>query len=169
MVQNPFEGVKCALVIAGSDKRGTIYGLFHLSECMGVSPLVDWSHVMPAKRPTVKLSAMDCLVSKEPSVKYRGIFINDEWPAMWSACFSMDGPGLDNAILADELGIVIGTSHHEPLVCETARNILSCAVKTPFMEMHGIISSLVQTHTAVQLCRRYHHHISPLQSVAALF
>ena len=149
LVQNPFEGVKCALVIAGSDKRGTIYGLFHLSECMGVSPLVDWSHVMPAKRPTVKLSAKDCLVSKEPSVKYRGIFINDEWPAfgtwcnhrfggfnaacyshvfelllrlkgnylwpaMWSACFSMDGPGLDNAILADELGIVIGTSHHEP-------------------------------------------------------
>ena len=114
MVQNPFEGVKCALVIAGSDKRGTIYGLFHLSECMGVSPLVDWSHVMPTKRPTVKLSAMDCLVSKEPSVKYRGIFINDEWPAMWSACFSMDGSGLDKAILADELGIVIGTSYHEP-------------------------------------------------------
>lgn len=149
LVPKPWTGVECALVIAGSDKRGTIYGLFHLSECMGVSPLVDWSHVMPAKRPQVELTADDCLVSREPSVKYRGIFINDEWPAfgtwcehrfggfnadcyshvfelllrmkgnylwpaMWSACFSMDGPGLDNAILADELGIVIGTSHHEP-------------------------------------------------------
>lgn len=149
IVENPFPDIRQALVIAGSNKRGTIYGLFHLSECLGVSPLVDWSDVKPAHKDFIILTDKDCTISKEPSVKYRGIFINDEWPAfgtwcttrfggfnakmyehvfelilrlkgnylwpaMWSACFSMDGPGLENARLADEMGIVIGSSHHEP-------------------------------------------------------
>ena len=136
------------IIIIGSDKRGTIYGLFHLSELMGVSPLVDWAGVLPAKREVVELEE-GVTVTKEPSVRFRGFFINDEWPAygnftthnfggfnakmyehvfelllrlkgnylwpaMWSAQFSLDGPGLANAELADEMGVVMGASHHEP-------------------------------------------------------
>ncbi len=149
VVDNPMEGVDHALVIAGSDKRGTIYGLFHLSELLGVSPLVNWNHVYPKKRKNVSLTDKVNLISKEPSVKYRGFFINDEWPAfgnwatehfgginakcyervfelllrlkgnylwpaMWASNFSMDGPGLESARLADEYGVVMSTSHHEP-------------------------------------------------------
>ncbi|MCR4734316.1 MAG: glycosyl hydrolase 115 family protein [Treponema sp.] len=136
------------LIIVGSDKRGTIYGLFHISELMGVSPLVDWNGILPAKHPFVEIEE-GITVSKEPSVKFRGFFINDEWPAfgnfanhnfgglnakmyehvfelllrlkgnylwpaMWASRFSDDGPGLLNAELADELGVIMGASHHEP-------------------------------------------------------
>lgn len=136
------------IIIAGSDKRGTIYGLFHLSELLGVSPLVDWANVLPATKDIVELENQN-YISKEPSVRYRGFFINDEWPAtgnwcnknfggfnaqmyehvfelllrlkgnylwpaMWAARFSDDGPGLANAELADELGVIMGASHHEP-------------------------------------------------------
>ncbi|MCR5508216.1 MAG: glycosyl hydrolase 115 family protein [Lachnospiraceae bacterium] len=149
VVSVPAKGECTALVIAGSDKRGTIYGLFHLSELLGVSPLVDWCDVMPDKRDTFVISEEDGFTSKEPSVRYRGFFINDEWPAfgnwagknfggfnaamyehvfelllrlkgnylwpaMWSAVFPEDGPGLKNAELADELGVIMGMSHHEP-------------------------------------------------------
>ncbi|MCR4642102.1 MAG: glycosyl hydrolase 115 family protein [Lachnospiraceae bacterium] len=137
------------IVIAGSDKRGTIYGLFHLSELLGVSPFVNWSLVVPAKKEALILDEKSAFLSKEPSVEYRGFFINDEWPcfgnwcnkrfggfnaemyegvfelllrlkgnylwpAMWTSCFAEDGPGLASAILADELGVVMGLSHHEP-------------------------------------------------------
>jgi hypothetical protein len=149
VVSNPFEGVESALVIAGSDKRGTIYGLFHLSELLGVSPLVDWCGIKPQVKDSFTLKKDMKYISKEPSVRYRGFFINDEWPAfgnwtnklfggfnakmyehvfelllrlkgnymwpaMWSARFSEDGPGLLNAELADEYGVVMGASHHEP-------------------------------------------------------
>lgn len=149
IVDHPMDGVEQALVLAGSDKRGTIYGLFHLSELLGVSPFTDWAGVLPARRDRVVLTAAVNGTSKVPSVRYRGFFINDEWPAfgtwafchfggvnaalydhvfelllrlkgnclwpaMWSACFSCDGPGLASAELADEYGVVIGTSHHEP-------------------------------------------------------
>ncbi|MCT8139958.1 glycosyl hydrolase 115 family protein [Anaerobacillus sp. CMMVII] len=149
VISQPFEGVESALVIAGSDKRGTIYGLFHLSERLGVSPLVDWSSVKPQRKEAFSLSKDLKYISKEPSVRYRGFFINDEWPAfgnwtmknfggfnaemydhvfelllrlkgnylwpaMWSARFSDEGPGLANAELADEYGVVMGASHHEP-------------------------------------------------------
>ena len=142
--------VKEALVIAGSDKRGTIYGMFRLSELCGVSPLIYWGDVVPQRKETVILSIGDKLVSKEPSVKYRGFFINDEWPAfgnwcmetfggvnakayeeifilllrlkgnymwpaMWDSVFSEEGPGLASAELADVYGVIMGTSHHEPL------------------------------------------------------
>lgn len=138
-----------ALVIAGSDKRGTIYGLFMLSELLGVSPFVNWGDVKPVHRDEVVLEDKDMIVSKEPSVRFRGFFINDEWPAfgnwsetrfggfnakcyervfelllrlkgnylwpaMWSAQFNLDGPGIENARLADEMGVVMGMSHHEP-------------------------------------------------------
>lgn len=149
VINHPIEGVEKALVIAGSDKRGTIYGLFHLSELLGVSPLVNWCDVKPQHKESFSLSEGFKYISKEPSVRYRGFFINDEWPAfgnwtmkrfggfnaemydhvfelllrlkgnylwpaMWSARFSVDGPGLANAELADEYGVVMGASHHEP-------------------------------------------------------
>ncbi|MBP5460981.1 MAG: glycosyl hydrolase 115 family protein, partial [Lachnospiraceae bacterium] len=135
-----------ALVIAGSEKRGTVYGLFHLSEMLGVSPFTDWLDMKPARLSEFTLEDGFHFVSGEPSVRYRGFFINDEWPAfgnfcnrnyggfnakvyehvfelllrlkgnylwpaMWSAVFPEDGPGLENARLADELGVVMGASH----------------------------------------------------------
>ncbi len=146
-----FEGFtfESAIVIAGSDKRGTIYGLFRLSEMIGVSPFTGWLEAYPEKLAQLSFTKGDSYISKTPSVKYRGFFINDEWPAfgtfcnrnfggfnakvyekifelllrlkgnylwpaMWSAVFSDDGPGLKNCELADELGIIMGTSHHEP-------------------------------------------------------
>ncbi len=142
-------GAKRTLIIAGSDKRGTIYGMFSFSEMMGVTPLVYWGDsVIPHKDP-LNVDFFDGFLSKEPSVKYRGFFINDEWPcygnwttehfggfnakmydhvfelllrlkgnylwpAMWSSNFAWDGPGLKSYELADEYGVVIGNSHHEP-------------------------------------------------------
>lgn len=137
------------LVIVGSDKRGAIYGLFHLSELLGVLPWVNFADVRPAKKDEVTITDEDTLISRQPSVKYRGLFINDEWPsfgnwtmkhyggftakmydnvfelilrlkgnylwpAMWTSNFSLDGPGLASAELADEYGIVMSNSHHEP-------------------------------------------------------
>lgn len=149
VIENISDEVESAIVIAGSDKRGTIYGLFHLSELIGVSPLVNWNHVWPRQTDIIILSEKDNMISREPSVKYRGFFINDEWPAfgnwatkhfgginakcyervyelllrlkgnylwpaMWNSNFELDGPGLESAYLADELGVVISMSHHEP-------------------------------------------------------
>lgn len=149
IVENPAPNIAKAIVIAGSDKRGTIYGLYHLSELMGVSPLVNWNHVYPQKHSEIIFDDRIITVSKTPSVKYRGFFINDEWPAfgnwankhfgginakcyeavfelllrlkgnylwpaMWGSCFNLDGPGLESAVLADELGVVMSMSHHEP-------------------------------------------------------
>ncbi|WP_232381096.1 glycosyl hydrolase 115 family protein [Paenibacillus tianjinensis] len=153
LVEQPADGVDQALVIAGSDKRGTIYGIYTLSELIGVSPWVYFADVLPEKKPLLEIP--DHLLnraSKEPSVKYRGIFLNDDWPslgswvtgafgdfnedfydkvfelilrlkgnylwpAMWSAEFSLNGKShpLANARHAEEYGIVMGTSHHEPL------------------------------------------------------
>ncbi len=139
------------LRISGSDKRGIIYGLFAVSELIGVTPLVWWGDNKPAKKDEVVVNIEGgSVVSREPSIKYRGFFINDEWPAfgrwseekfggftaaayeqvfllllrmkgnylwpaMWSSTFSEDGPGLTSAELADELGVVMGASHHEPM------------------------------------------------------
>ncbi len=76
-VDNPSPKVKQALVIAGCDRRGTAYGVFSLSEAMGVSPLYWWTDVPVVHRNQVFVSTAR-YVSKAPSVKYRGIFINDE-------------------------------------------------------------------------------------------
>jgi len=146
-VKNPFNGVKEALVIAGSDKRGTIYGMFDFSKQIGVSPWYWWADV-PVKHNDNIYFKSGIYTQGEPAVKYRGIFINDEapalsgwvyekygefnsefyyqvfelllrlkgnylWPAMWGRMFYVNDT--NNPILADELGIVMGTSHHEPL------------------------------------------------------
>ncbi|MDR2943392.1 MAG: glycosyl hydrolase 115 family protein [Treponema sp.] len=76
-----------ALLICGSDKRGTIYGMFALSEYIGVSPLHFWGDVEPVRRKNLKISKDIETVSKEPSVKYRGFFINDEWPCFGTWTF----------------------------------------------------------------------------------
>jgi hypothetical protein len=149
VIVDPFPGVDRALVIAGSDKRGTIYGVYDLSEQIGVSPWYWWADVPVAKHPAVSV-APGRFIEAGPVVKYRGIFLNDEapaltgwakekfggfnhafyehvfelllrlrgnylWPAMWQpAAFIDDDP--ENARLADEMGIVIGTTHHEPMM-----------------------------------------------------
>ena len=80
LLEKPFAGVEQMLVICGSDKRGTIYGMFTLSEYLGVTPLVFWGDAAPAKRPDAQIGKEIEMISKEPSVRYRGFFINDEWP-----------------------------------------------------------------------------------------
>lgn len=77
VVRNPLPGVSKALVVVGSDRRGTAYGLFTISEAIGVSPWYWWADAPIAKRQELNLK-VDKIISKEPTVKYRGIFINDE-------------------------------------------------------------------------------------------
>ncbi|MES2776863.1 MAG: glycosyl hydrolase 115 family protein [Bacteroidota bacterium] len=136
------------LLIAGSDRRGTAYGVFELSKQMGVSPWYWWADI-PVKKQASLYVNTKTIISDAPKVKYRGIFINDEapalsnwskttfggfnhlfyakvfelmlrlksnyiWPAMWGNAF-YDDDSL-NMKTADEFGIVIGTSHHEPLM-----------------------------------------------------
>ncbi|KAF4435942.1 hypothetical protein F53441_13370 [Fusarium austroafricanum] len=146
---------KCekALVIAGSDKRGVIFGVYTLSEQIGVSPWYWWADVPPKHHGEI-YAIRKQTVHGEPSVRHRGIFLNDEapaltgwvrekfggynskfyvkvfelllrlkanflWPAMWpgypnpGASFFTDDPL--NQKLADEYGIVVSTSHHEPM------------------------------------------------------
>lgn len=148
-VEQPFEGVEKALVIAGSDRRGTIYGIYELSKQLGVSPWYWWMDVPVVKR-TEAYVLPGLYTDGEPAVKYRGIFLNDEapcltswvkqyygtnfgdhrfyaqvcelilrlkgnflWPAMWGWAFYADDPL--NSKTADEMGVIIGTSHHEPM------------------------------------------------------
>ena len=136
------------LVIAGSDKRGTIYGIYEISQRIGVSP---WYYMAdaPVKHRDEVWYDGGRIVQPSPKVKYRGIFINDEWPsfggwctnkfggvnskayahifelilrlkanyfwpAMWGTNFNEDDP--ESPRLADEMGIVMGTSHHEPMM-----------------------------------------------------
>lgn len=146
-LQHPFPGMKEAVVIAGSDLRGTIYGIYELSRQMGVSPWYWWADVPVQKREQICIK-QGVFTDGEPAVRYRGIFLNDEapalsgwahhtfggfnhlfyekvfelilrlrgnflWPAMWGNAFFDDDP--ENDRLAQEMGIVIGTSHHEPM------------------------------------------------------
>jgi len=79
VVENPMKGVNKALVVAGSDRRGTAFGLMELSKQIGVSPWYYFADVPPAKRKEIVIES-GRFIQKQPSVKYRGIFINDE---MW--------------------------------------------------------------------------------------
>ena len=147
-VKKPMEGVDHALIIAGSDKRGTIFGMFELSEKMGVSPWYWWADAPIICRKNIYVKG-GIHTMGEPKVTYRGIFLNDEdpalggwarekfgglnhafyekvfelilrlkgnflWPAMWGKSLWDDDPL--SAPLADEMGIVLATSHHEPLM-----------------------------------------------------
>lgn len=148
VIANPYPGISNALVIAGNDKRGTAFGVFELSKQLGVSPWYWWADV------SVK-AIKECWYNssvkqyQSPGVTYRGIFLNDEapalsqwskatfggfnhlfyekvfelllrckanylWPAMWGNAFYDDDSM--NAVVADRYGIVIGTSHHEPML-----------------------------------------------------
>jgi hypothetical protein len=147
-VKDPVKGIGSALVITGSDKRGTAYAVFELSKQMGVSPWYWWADV-PAKKKKEIYIVNGLYTDGSPSVKYRGIFINDEapafsgwakekfgganhlvyekifelmlrlkanylWPAMWGNAFNDDDPL--NPVLAQQYGIVMGTTHHEPML-----------------------------------------------------
>ncbi|MBP8067379.1 MAG: glycosyl hydrolase 115 family protein, partial [Pedobacter sp.] len=90
VIENPLKGVKRALVIAGSDRRGTAFGVFELSRMLGVSPLYWWADVKPAYKKALFIKAGESLIGP-PSVKYRGIFINDEdWGIQPWAAKKMD-------------------------------------------------------------------------------
>ncbi len=92
------QNVDDTLVIAGSDKRGTIYGIYDLCEKMGVSPWEWWSDVDPAHADSLYIDLPDGGYTEgEPSVKYRGIFINDEYNlSTWSKSFSSDGTAMNH-------------------------------------------------------------------------
>ncbi|MBS1792774.1 MAG: glycosyl hydrolase 115 family protein [Acidobacteria bacterium] len=152
-VRNPFPGVRAALVIAGSDRRGTAFGVYEMSQRIGVSPWVWWADAAPEKRRTLVVSKGK-FVAREPSVKYRGIFLNDEdwglepwaaktfepesgnigpktyakifelllrlkanacWPAMHEVTRPFNALA-ENARVADDYAIVIGSSHAEPML-----------------------------------------------------
>ncbi|MFI1744357.1 glycosyl hydrolase 115 family protein [Thalassobellus sediminis] len=76
-IKNPFPNVDEALIILGSDRRGTAYGVFDFSKTIGVSPWYWWADVPTIKRKTLHIADID-FISKTPSVKYRGVFLNDE-------------------------------------------------------------------------------------------
>lgn len=159
VVKDPLKGVSEALVIAGSDRRGTVYGIYELSEQIGVSPWYFWADTPIEHKDNVSI-VPGTYTAGEPAVKYRGIFLNDEapcltgwvknhygtdtgghefyadvfelilrlrgnfmWPAMWGWAFYADDPL--NSKTADDMGVVMGTSHHEPMARnhqEWARN-----------------------------------------------
>ncbi len=137
------------LVIAGSDKRGTVYGIYELSRQIGVSPWYYWADVPVVKHPELYVKEGE-YTDGEPAVRYRGLFLNDEapclttwvkntfgtnygghqfyekvfelilrlkgnylWPAMWGWAFYADDP--ENLKTADKMGVMMGTSHHEPM------------------------------------------------------
>ena len=137
------------LVIAGSDKRGTVYGIYELSRQIGVSPWYYWADVPVEKHADLYIQKGE-FTDGEPAVRYRGLFLNDEapcltswvkntfgtdygdhhfyakvfelilrlkgnylWPAMWGWAFYADDP--ENLKTADAMGIMMGTSHHEPM------------------------------------------------------
>ncbi|MBN1182472.1 MAG: glycosyl hydrolase 115 family protein [Bacteroidales bacterium] len=148
-IKEPFPSIKKATVIAGSDKRGTIFGIYDISEQIGVSPWYYWADVPVKKKENIYIIP-GTYTDGEPSVKFRGIFINDEspalrnwatetfgglnhkfyekvfelllrnkanylWPAMWlPTMFNVDDTL--NPKVADEYGIVVSTSHHEPMM-----------------------------------------------------
>lgn len=156
VIDTPEQGIGRALVVVGSDRRGTAYGALHISEKIGVSPYYWWADVPVEKHSALYLSGE--VISKTPSVKYRGIFINDEdWGLKPWSTFNYEknlgdiGPKTyakvcelvlrlrgnmlapamhtctgafyfhpDSKVVADSFGIVISTSHCEPLLINTA-------------------------------------------------
>lgn len=90
IIKNPFKGVKKALVVCGSDNRGLAYGIFELSRMIGVSPMVWWADVRPEPKKEIFVK-IDEVIQQSPSIKYRGIFLNDEdWGLQPWAAKNMD-------------------------------------------------------------------------------
>ncbi len=147
VVEHPMPGIDRALVIAGNDRRGTVFGIYDLSAQIGVSPWYWWADVPIHHHENLYITAGRRIDA--PKVKYRGIFLNDEdpslkgwvnekfggfnhqfyehvfelilrlkgnylWPAMWGKSIYDDDP--ESPKLANERGIVLGTSHHEPMM-----------------------------------------------------
>ena len=143
------------IVVSGSDRRGAVYGIYELSEQIGVSPWYDWADA-PLRWKAKNGEKLNLSIKRgtytngEPAVRYRGIFLNDEapcltgwvkntygtdfgdhrfyervgelvlrlrgnfiWPAMWCWAFYADDP--ENSKTLDEMGVIVGTSHHEPM------------------------------------------------------
>ena len=90
IVRNPIPGIRKALVIAGSDKRGTIYGIYELSRQMGVSPWYWWMDVPVAKHQNIYIKK-GVYTDGEPKVRWRGIFINDEHSSFYQWSKGMFG------------------------------------------------------------------------------
>lgn len=92
VVENPFPGVDRAFVIAGSDQRGTVYGVYDVSRGIGISPWCWWDDVVPQRQ-----TELHVLPGRHtqgtPAVKYRGFFINDENPALGTWAPAYFGPG----------------------------------------------------------------------------
>ena len=144
-----------AIVISGSDRRGAVYGIYELSEQIGVSPWYDWADA-PLRWKAKNGEKLNLSIKRgtytngEPAVRYRGIFLNDEapcltgwvkntygtdfgdhrfyervgelvlrlrgnfiWPAMW--CWAFYADDSENSKTLDEMGVIVGTSHHEPM------------------------------------------------------
>lgn len=179
-IESPFQGVEKALVIAGSDRRGAAYGVFELSKAIGVSPWYWWADVTPAKKDSIYICPIN-YVSNEPTVKYRGIFINDEdwglqewaeytfdpvkdigpatyekvfelllrlkanciWPAM-HPCTQPFNYYAENKIVADRYAIMMGSSHHEPLLYNTQEWPYPESEWDPFTYMDKIMEELEQ-------------------------
>ena len=156
IVNDPLPGISEALVVAGSDRRGAAYGALSISEAMGVSPWEWWADVPVRRRENVRIYAD--FQSESPSVKYRGIFINDEdWGLLpWAASNyekelgdigprtyervcelllrlkgNMLAPAMhactgafyshpESKAVADSCGIIITTSHCEPMLFNNA-------------------------------------------------
>ncbi|KAJ6476888.1 hypothetical protein C8R45DRAFT_906591 [Mycena sanguinolenta] len=158
VVENPLPGIDKAYLMIGADKRGTIFAMYDHSEQFGVSPWYWWADVPPAQHSALFVTPTGCSHGA-PSVKYRGIFLNDEqpalqnwaaekftngtgaaltgspfnhlfytklfelmlrmkanhlWPAQWSSAFGVDDSV--NQFMADYYGIVMGSSHEEPMM-----------------------------------------------------
>jgi hypothetical protein len=152
-VDRPLPGVERALVIIGSDPRGTAFGVYELSQAIGVSPWHWWADVAPQRNPALYVAA-GLRRFGPPSVRYRGVFLNDEdwglvpwaakthepengnigpktyarlfelllrlkantlWPAMHPGTRAFNSFP-ENAALAGEYGIVMGSSHAEPML-----------------------------------------------------
>ncbi|MDR2546158.1 MAG: glycosyl hydrolase 115 family protein [Lachnospiraceae bacterium] len=95
VVETPCANVERALVIAGSDKRGTIYGIYEFSRMIGVSPWVWWGDSTPERREKISFPLDLQIIKGEPSVKYRGFFLNDESPSL-SGWFGKHFPKVAN-------------------------------------------------------------------------
>jgi hypothetical protein len=174
VVSNPLPGVPSAYVIIGADKRGTIFALYDHSEQFGVSPWYWWADVPTTTQKSIFVTNSGCSHGS-PSVKYRGIFLNDEqpalqnwamekftngtgspffnspfnrffyvklfelilrmkgnylWPALWGSAFALDDPL--NQFLGDYYGVVMGTSHQEPMMRGTPNEYTELGIQGPW-------------------------------------